>query len=83
MLVLPLLPVSPFCKLFRWDDIPLKGLVHHLFCKHKLVEPVIIGLREADCPHLIYVNVPKHLFKKNCEPISPPGKGYAGGSGQC
>ena len=69
--------------MFRWDDVPLKGLVHHLFSKHKLVEPVIIGLKEVDCPHLIYVNVPKHLLKKNNESISPAGKGYAGGCGQC
>jgi hypothetical protein len=83
MLVLPWLPVIPFCKLFCWDDTPLKGPVHHLFCEDKLVKLVTIGLKEADCLHLIYVNVPKHLFEKNCEPVSPAGKGYAGGSSQC
>ncbi len=43
----------------------------------------MIGLKEADCPHLIYVNVPKHLIEKNRESVSPAGKGYAGGGGQC
>jgi hypothetical protein len=61
--------------MFLWDDVPLKGLVHHLFSKHKLVEPVVISLKKADCLHLIYVNNPEHLLKKNHESISPAGKG--------
>ncbi len=49
----------PFCKLFRWNNFPLEGLVHHLFGEYKLVEPVIINLKKTDCLNLIYVNVSK------------------------
>ena len=66
MLVPPLLP---------WDDVPLKSLVHHLFSKHELVEPVIIGLKKANCPYLIYVNVPKHLSRRTVNPFPQQARG--------
>jgi hypothetical protein len=75
MLVLPLLPVIPFFKLFHWDDAPLKGLVHNLFCEHKLVEPVIIRLKEADFPHLIYVNVPVTFLRRTVSPFPQQARG--------
>jgi hypothetical protein len=43
------------------------GLVHHAFREDQLVQPVEICLQQADCTHLLWIDVAEFFLKQNSQ----------------